>query len=334
MSYESENILGSNIRLNDVLDFIELLDYKYLGVWDGEELGKIKSYHWFERKDYKSTNGVELSVYQHNDNLIVTTRTNVSRSYYDLEQQNKTIKLLRKHFGGTFATDEGKGRYLQPRSGPPEPAAAGCHLAFSSFGSNLIRARQYFDSRNFGERKQEASGIYWLDRHNPRLLSNNFIITFLVSISEDYWKSTYIALFKYSVNKESILKGGRISADRLVQISNGELTIEEGFAESVSFARISSVCNQFKTLDKKLDFAGVLKKPYRRRKKNLYDTLEEMTEIRNSIIHDASSPILLEEDYIKDSINILHDSIERCYKELTRIKGWTYLKTWGAGRLK
>lgn len=334
MSYESENTLDSKARLKDVQDFIELLGYKYRGVWDGEELGKIKSYHWFERKDYKSTYGVELSIYSHKTKLCVTTRTNVSRSFYDLEQQNKTIRLLRKYFGGTFATDEGKGRYLQIQGEPPEPAAAGCHLAFSSFGSNLIRARQYYDSRIFADKRQESSGIYWLDRYNPRLLSNNFILTFLVSISEDYWKSTYISLLKYSDNKESILRGGKIFPDRLVQISNAELTIEEGFAESISFARISNVCNQFKSIDKKLDFASVLKKPYRRRKKNLFDTLEEMTEIRNTIIHDPSAPIFLEGEFIKDSINILNDSIERCYRELTKLKSWTFEKTWGAGRLK
>jgi len=334
MSYESENILDSSIRIKDVQNFIELLGYKYQGIWNGEELGKIKSYHWFEIKDYKSTYGVELSIYTHNSKLYVTTRTNASRSYYDLEHQNKTIRLLKKHFGGTFVTDEGKGRYLQIRGKPPEPAASGCHLAFSSFSSNLIRARQYYDSRKFDEKKQESSGIYWLDRYNPRLLSNNFILTFLVSISEDYWKSTYISLLKYTENKESIFKTGKIYPDRFVKISNGELTVEEGFAESISFARISNVCNQFKNLDKKLDFAAVLKKPYRRRKKNLFDTLEEMTEIRNMIIHDASSPVMLEEEYIKDSINILHDSIEKCYKELTRIKGWSFDKTRGAGRLK
>lgn len=334
MSYESENILDKRVKFIDVLNFIELLDYKYLGMWDGEELGKIKSYHWFDKKDYKSTMGVELSAYIFEGKICITTRTNASRSYYDLEHQNKTIRLLKKHFSGNFITDEGKGRYLQPRSGPPEPSAAGCHLAFSSFGSNLIRARKYFDNRNFGEKKEESTNLYWLDRYNPKLLSNNFIITFLVSIFEDYWKSTFIALLKYSANKEAILKNGRISADRLVQISNGELSVEEGFSESISFARISNVCNQFKILDKKLDFAGLLRKPYRRRKKNLYDTLEEMTEIRNSIIHEASSSIMLDEEYVKDSINILHDSIERCYKELTKANGWTYFKTWGTGRLK
>lgn len=334
MSYESESILDKSSRLQDVVDFVLLLEYKYLGVWDGEELGKIKSYQWFDKENYKSNYGVELSIYQHEGNLVVTTRTNVSRSYYDLEHQNKTIRLLKKHFGGTFTTDEGKGRYLQPRSGPPEPAAAGCHLAFSSFGSNLIRARQYFDARNFAGKTQETSGIYWIDRFNPRLLSNNFILTFLISILEDFWKSLYVVLLKYSDNKEAILKGSRITADRLVQISKGQLTVEEGFADSISFARISMVCSHFKALDKKYDFASVLRKPYRKRKKGLFDTLEEMTETRNTIIHEASAAVILEDAYIKDCLNVLHDSVERCYLDLTKKNNWAFNKTWGVGRVK
>lgn len=59
-----------------------------------------------------------------------------------------------------------------------------------------------------------------------------------------------------------------------------------------------------------------------------------MTDIRNTIIHDASAPVMLDDEYIKDSFNILHDSIERCYIELTKSKSWVFDKTWGAGRLK
>lgn len=334
MSYESENIIDKKTSLKDIEDFVKLLGFKFQGIWNSKKLGKIRSYHWFEKSDYKSTNGVELSIYYFEDLLRITTRTNESRSFFDLEHQNKTIKLIRKHFGGEFLTDMGKGRYLQLKGKPSEPSASGCHLAFSSFGSNLIRARQYFDNRKFGDVEQKPSGYYWLDRYNPRLLSNSFILTFLVSISEDYWKSTYIALLKYSENKESILKGGKIFPDKLVQISNGHLTVEEGFAESISFARISSVCNHFKAINKKFDFAAVLKKPYRRRKKNLFESLEEMTDFRNLIIHDASSPVMLQEDYIKDCINIMHDSIEKCYVELCNISGWQFDKTWGVGRLK
>lgn len=332
MSYESTSILDSNVRIKEVHDFIKLLGYKYQDILNTEELGKIRNYHWFESKDYKSISGVELSIYNFDNKLYVTTRTVASRSYHDLKQQNETIRLLRRYFGGTFRTDEGQGRYLLLQGGAPNPAAVGCHLAFSSFGANLIRVRQYFNNRKFGDEQQKPTGIYWFDRYNPRILSNSFILTFLVSISEDYWKSTYIALLKYSDNKESTLKGAKISSDRLVQISNGELTIEEGFAESMSFAKISNVCKYFKSFD--LDFASILRKPYRRRKKNLFDSLEEMTSIRNTIVHEASSQILLEDNYIKDSINILHDSIERCYKELTKMKCWYFDKTWGVNRLK
>lgn len=321
--------------MNDVIEFLGLLNYKYIGSWDGQELGKIKTYQWFDQTDYRSSSGVLLYIDTDKQNVIsVETRTTAGRSYYDLEHQNKTIKLLKKHFGGTFYTDYGKGRYLNLVGKPPEPASLGCHLAFSSFGSNLIRVRRYFDGRTFGNENEKLTGISWIDQYNPELLSNSFVLVFLISIAEDYWKSTFIALLKFSQNKESILKSAKISTERLVLISNGQLSVEQGFAESISFARISVVCNNFKSLDKRLDFAGILKKPYRRRKKNLFDSLEEMTELRNTIIHKASSPILLSREYIVDAVNILHDSIEKCYIELTRINDWNYNKSWGVGRLR
>ncbi len=334
MSYESQNILQEGTNRKDVMNFIELLKFDKLGSWQADELGKIFSYQWFERDDYKSWSGVELSLFEKDNIIHIETRTNAGRSYYDLVQQNDTIRLLKKYFGGVFYTDYGKGRYLQPQSGPPEHSASGCHLAFSGFGSNLIRARQYFENVSFGDNEKQQTGLYWLDRYNPKLLSNILTLPFLASIAEDYWKSTYIALLKYSDNKESVLKTNRISADRLVQVSNGILSIEEAFAESISFGRISMTCKHFKAIDKNLDLAAILRKPYRRRKKTLFDSLEEMTELRNEIIHQASSSVIIEDKYLTDLINILHDSIDRCYEELTKLKGWHYNKTWGVGRLK
>ena len=173
-----------------------------------------------------------------------------------------------------------------------------------------------------------------IDFVNPNFLSNILILPFLASIAEDYWKSTYIALFKYSEIKESILKSNRIAGEKLAQVSNGDTTIEEAFAESVSFGNISAVCKHFKTLDKELDFASILMKPYKRRKKALFESLEEITLKRNQIIHRASTPIIIEDAYIIESFNVIHDSIELCYKFLTTKKKWDYEKTWNAGKLK
>lgn len=332
MSYESENLLQHKNE-KQIIEFVELLGYKYSGIWNTDLHGKARDFYWFDSTDYKSINGVELSIYQKNKKLIVTTRTNESRSYYDLVHQNKTIRLLKKHFGGVFTTDYGKGRYLKPKGQPLEPAASGCYLAFNSFGTNLIRAQLYFKNRK-STKEQETSDIDFLNRFNPRLISNNLLLPFLISILEDYWKSTFVVLLKYSNNKEAVLKSNKISADRLVQISKGELSVEQGFADSMSFARISIVCNHFKALDKSIAFASVLKKPYRKRKKNLFDSLEEMAHTRNIIIHEASYPIILDDDYIRDSLNILNDSIERCYRELTKLNNWTFYKSWGGPRLK
>jgi hypothetical protein len=335
MSYESSNYLDKSVRLNDIIDFVKLLNYKHQKTWDSDGLKKIRDFFWFEEKNYKSISGVELSIFYSEENLIVTTRSTINRSYYDLEQQNKTIRLLKKYFGGYFKTDYGRGKYLSLKETPLlEQAAIGCLLAFNNFGFNLIRLRLYFDSRNFGNRSLISSDIDWLAPFNQQSLSNSFVLVFLVSILEEFWKSIYVALLKYSENKETILKNGRLTGDRLIQVSNETISVEQAFADSISFARISNVCSHFRALDKKYDFGSVLKKPYKRRKKNMFDTLEEMTEIRNTIIHEAGKNIIIKDRYIKELINNLHDSIERCYIYLTSKNNWPYDKTWSTGRLK
>lgn len=332
MSYTSENILPEGTKEKDVIDFIKLLGYEFVESWDGQEIGRIKSFNWFNRENYKSWSGIHLSVYKVESQIHVDTKTSIGRSFYDLEHHNNTIRQIRKYFKGDFYTDYGKSRYLNIDTPPPEHSQSGCHLAFSGFGSNLIRVSQYLETRTFGSSNKEVTGVYWVDRFNPKLLSNILVLPFLTSIAEDYWKSTFIALFKYCDNKESILKTNRISADRLAQVSNGELSIEEAYAESISFGRISMVCKHIKAIDKQLDLASVLKKPYKRRKKSLFDSLEEITTLRNEIIHQASTPILIDDKYISDSFNMLHDSIEMCYKYITTKKGWYFDKTWNLGK--
>ena len=139
MSYSSTNELAPGTKFKDVAELVTLMRYRYTGALKSEEVGLISCFSWFEEKDYQSWTGVELGIYEDESKVTVETSTPVARSYFDLEHQNKTIRLIRKHFGGTFTTDEGSGRYLRPSSRPPVPAASGCHLAFQRFGSNLIR---------------------------------------------------------------------------------------------------------------------------------------------------------------------------------------------------
>ncbi|OFX69670.1 MAG: hypothetical protein A2X12_01135 [Bacteroidetes bacterium GWE2_29_8] len=324
MGYESSNILSEEANIKDVIEFLKILNYEYIGVFKEKEIGYIKHFYWNEKKDYKSWYGIELSIFISKHRIHVNTRTIINTSYFDIEYINKTIKLLKKNFGGEFITSYGKGRYLKPEIKKLEPSEAGCYLACSDFGSNLMRALLYFEKRIKNNNKTEKTNIWFMDKYNPNFLSNNFLITFLISISENYWKSTYVALLKYSSNKELILKENRINAERLVLISNGQISVEDAFAESISFARISSVCTNFQKLDKNIDFAKILNKPYKSKNVNVFDYLGEMTKIRNKIIHKPSNIFIVEDFEIKEFINIIQYSIVECYKELTMVKGWIF----------
>jgi hypothetical protein len=334
MSYSSTNELAHGAKLKDALEFASLLGYRYDGILKSDEVGPISCLSWFEEKDYCSWCGVELGIYEHKSTVTVETRTPISRSYFDLEHQNKTIRLFRKHFGGTFTTDEGRGRYLRPGSGPPTSIASGCHLAFQRFGSNLITGHAYYMYRNFtGPKPFKLHGIHVINKFNPWQISNNLLLPFLVAIVEDYWKSTYVALLRYSKKKEAILRTGRLTPEQLAAVSEQRTTIEQAFAETLSFQRISTTCKHFAALDSKLDFAGTLRKPYRRRKVSLYDSLEEMTKLRHEIIHRAELSPRVTDDYLVTLVNDLEVAIVRCYRQLTKIYGWAYDKGWYVGRL-
>ena len=329
MSYSSLSKFTSITNIKDISELIELLGYTYSGIIPSREVDELREYFWFDENDYKSWSGVEISIYKKEGVVFVETRTPIGRSFFDLEQQNKTIRLLRKYFGGSFETDEGKGRYLHPHSSPPTPPASGCHLAFQRFGSNLITGHLYFMNRNFKSPKMKPSGNYILEKMDPWLISNNLLLPFLVSIFEDYWKSTYISLLRYSMKKETLFKSGRISRDRLAAVSENHISIEHAFAETLSFQRIVVVCSHFKSLDPDLDFAVVLRKPYRRRNISLFDSLDQMTDLRHQVIHRAEINHHVTEDYIKRLFHNLEVAIIKCYQHLTKIRGWDYDKWWG-----
>jgi hypothetical protein len=117
MSYCSENNFPEGTRIADVREFLLLLGYRKTSGWISSGGISFESYNWYNETDYRSWSGIELSIDKtKTGHLSVSTRTPISRSYYDLEQQNLTVSALRKRFGGAFRTDEGQGRYMRTSS--------------------------------------------------------------------------------------------------------------------------------------------------------------------------------------------------------------------------
>jgi hypothetical protein len=322
--------------MRHVSEFVGHLGYQYVGSLQDKELGisDLWTYYWFDNSDYRSWSGVELSISHEDGVIVVSTRSVIARSYYDLVHQNLTIRLLRRHFGGSFTTDEGPNRYLHPGAGPPEPAASGCHLAFQRFGSNLIKCLTYFQYRSFNFKRIRGMGhkrLAIIHEMDPYTLSNNILLPFLVSSLEDYFKSTFVALLQYSTRKDSVLRAGRLSSEALATISSGQISVERAYAETLSFQRISSACRHIRDVDPTIDLASVLRKPYRRRKVSLLDSLESIANVRNRIVHEALVDVGLTDEKVASSIDDVAISIERCYRYLTRHRKWSFEKGWGAG---
>jgi len=333
MSYESEHVLPESVRPADVRAFVSLLGYKR-GATKTYEGVRFEPYFWFDDADYRSWTGVELTlVIAPSKALTVDTRTPIARSYYDLAYQNHTIAALKRRFGGNFTTDEGHGRYLRPDAGPPPPPASGCHIAFARFGFLLIKAIHYHEARTFAQPSTPYYKDFTLIRElDPRTLANNTLVPYLVAALEDYFKSTFIALLRYSPRQESFFKGIRLQGEQLLAVSRGSSSVEEQLVETLPFQRITAICRHFDAIDPRLDLAGTLRKPYRKRRLSLFDLLEKLVVTRHNLIHKAVVDLQLTDTRVLDLIYDLDAAITRVYRRITTYHHWHFERTWFLGR--
>ncbi|MFA7021446.1 hypothetical protein [Aliarcobacter sp.] len=331
MSYETQNFLPKELKLEKLFKYLQLNNFvKYYG-HSRSKKDRIADFSWFENNDYKSWTGVELSIYRENEQIIVYTRTSISKSYYDLMHQNNIVLGIRDYFGGYFVTDEGKNKILKPDKMPSTPPQSGCHLAFQTFGMNIIKVSIYLQNRQFAH-SFEKSGLWIMDNMNPKILSNNLLLPYLISVMEDYFKSTYIALLKYSENKEKIFKdNNRIGTENLIKISNQQLSIEESLTESMSFQNIELISKHFQKIDSKIDIKGLLSKPYKNRKTKLFESINELVQKRHKVIHSSIMDLNFDENKLKKAIKDVENSIDIFYKFLTEYYNWNYEKGWHNG---
>jgi hypothetical protein len=330
MSYETTNYLPKGFSKRHAAEFAELLGYKRAGSYAHVGLPDVVSMIYFEDKDYKSWQQVELSigVSEEKSVVYVHTRTRVGRSHYDFEMQNRTVREFRRRFGGTAVKDGGNGNGYDP--GPPLPSqASGCFLAMQGLDWNLTRVNGYRgwgfalpDSNPFAP--AEKVWPQMMRQLNPEVFISNVLIAYLVSAMEDYFKSTYIALLTYADRKPTILKGIRLSGEQLTQISMGVLTVEQAAAEVLPFPRLTAIGRHFAEIDQKLDILAPLGRPYRRRKTTLLYRLEDLVSRRHALIHRMDIDTDLTRKGLEAFIHDLTVGISRIYKEITQHYGWPF----------
>lgn len=324
MSYTSETTLPKGTNLRRVLEVFELLGFR--SVKDGLRVpNRVASYFWYDQTDYKSWTGIELDVYQKGNLLTIGTRSRVSRSYWDLKHQNRTLRLIRDLFGGHFTTDAGRNRCWNPDEPAPSPMSSGCFLARWRFHNAVGTAKIYLMARKLeGEiARDKPSGLVFVDSMNPRLLSNNLLVPYVIAVWEDYFRSTFAAALKYAGRREAALKRARLSHAQLEQIAAAQKPIEQTISECFSFQRPSIIGENFRLLDAKLDVAAAFRRPYRRRKINLFDSIETLVETRNIFVHAGEMDLSLYDKSINRILADIVEAVNRAYATIGAHFGFT-----------
>lgn len=326
MSYETENFLPIGVTVAQAASFALLLGYRRNGTYAHMGSPKTLSLIHFEERDYQSWLPVELSIFKTDSGVTVGTRTRIGRSSYDFQFQNRTVREYKKRFGGRTFKDGGNGAGYDPGR-PIPPAASGCYLAMRRFDWHLSRLRSYLMTRNIPKPHQsmEFAEKTWpiISEMNPEVFSNNIIVPYVISMMEDFTKSIYIALLRYSDKKQSIFKGARLSGEQLANVSNGLLTIESAVVEMMSFQRLAMVARHFKELDPKIDIIGTLKKPYRRRRETLLKSLDDLTTRRHALIHGMEIDISLRGKKIEGLVQNVEAGAGRIYEHIAEQRGWS-----------
>lgn len=324
MSYTSTSVLKQSATITQVRDIIDLLAYER--VQDGLKVpNRIAAYFWYDEIDYRSWSGVELDIYKTKKGPItVTTRSTAARSYWDLTHQNKTLKMLRDLFGGHFETDAGRNRYWRPDESPPPPISSGCYLARCRFHNSSGKAKVYLMTRKLEGpiARDSSSGLGFMDGMNPRLLSNNLVIPYMIAVWEEFFRATFAACLRYSKQRESALKRAKLNHSDLEKLAIGSIQVERSIAEFFSFQRPSAIAEAFKLLDPHLNVATPLRKPYRRRCVSLYDSIESLVERRNALVHVGDLDLKLFDKQLETTMGDLTEAVNRVYDYIAKHYGF------------
>lgn len=270
--------------------------------------------------EYKYFSGVQVWLCDENDEeWIYRVRSQIDAVGYDLKKMNDTIRCLKQYCDATFISDEGKNRYFKEEM-LIKGAQSGCYFAVERLFNNFSLLKytlSKYPEDEAGERSMhEIAGI-----PSPNMLMANIFSTYLCSLIEEYFRTTYIALLKYSEDKKKILNV-KFSPYDMAEISDGKKTVEEVFASTLSFQNIQKICSNFRSLDNKMDIGQALKRPYNKRKKSLYNQINDILERRHGLIHRLETDDDYNAERLKKDIQDVIVAVKRVYSYICKYYNW------------
>ena len=293
-----------------LFDFLKSLGFrtsKTNMIWCGPE--GTQHFYWFQEEDFMSTTGIDASLFPldlESKKLWDTkatwglrTRTSISASSLDQEQQNNVMRSARRLFGGFFINDYyGRNRYNKIPKWKTSPVGRGIARTYYEVFDALDRLEQTIPEEivkslvSGGEKFDSNNDPYGLwkaaQMMEPNRVLYNAIVPFIVASLEHFFSQVFQIMLKYDEKARKKLEDSKrkIPLDEVLQISRGERQLESVVADWFSFQNLDSIHSAFNEYYG-IDVWKILRKRKRIRDKLplLNEELKKLIQFRHGLVH-------------------------------------------------
>ena len=290
------------------------------------------TYSWFEYDDFKSITGISVNIYPTlKEELDITGnewslhfRALIHASWYDREMLNNTLRGARKLFGGKFYGDYGINRYIPLGNDNSTPISRG----ISRFYENILLKIQSI-KHSLPEPIIKSSHITdkslreFTEAMDPSRIIYNALIPFNVAIIEYFFSNIFKVLIKYDEyaieNLRKYNKKIKVDFLELLELTSKEKTPEDIIMNMYTFQNLNQINQAYKDW-LKIDIKKILikKEKIGNSWKYLFNSLNEIVEIRHKIVHSLElNSKLSKKDYL-NSLEIIEKVIVNIVKFLEK----------------
>jgi len=302
-------------------------------LWDWPK-GSL-NYHWFDRSDFRSFDGVEATIYPPTDDENVKklgqcdwalhTRTRSSGSVADKQEQNETIRAARQKFGGSFYNDwNGKDRYTPVHEDGRDAPARGIYLAYELVKHNIRAVRFVLPEPHKGLQELVGSKLESLATLDPTRVLYNALVPFAVAALEHFFSQTFKILLRYdsSARRRLEKQTRKVELADVVAIEANTRTIEDVVADWYSFQNIASIHNAFSEWFG-IDFWKLLRQRKRigKRISFLENRLEQLIKFRHSVVHGLFIDVEMGKQEIQEVLDLALAVIDVFVDHLEKNRG-------------
>jgi len=310
---------------SDLKTYLEGLGFrkcKHFWNWPSGSL----NYLWFDQQDFKSIDGVSADIYPvSGEDLKITgnewalhVRNLYSASWYDVKMLNDTLRGAKKLFGGKIKGDYGTNRYAPLWKDESTPISRGIAMIFQRVDQDLRAVKFALPESSMPQLSVEPMDARMRDfmeftqSHDPARVIYNGLVPFAVSMFEYFFSRVFRVLIAY--DPYALKKRGshnlRVDFPTLLQVSDGERTVEDVIAETYTFQNLNQLNKAYKEW-LNIDVRALMFKKKRIGRKILFleNRLEDIIQYRHGVVHRFELDLSLTKDGYISILDAIEASI-------------------------